>query len=268
MALFQRQNEDKRGSQPLGEGAPTVADAAAKMAGVSDTGNSRGYTDQDMEIARIMQDEAGSNPLGEKNDISIEDAAAKMAGVDNTFTKQQIRDIMGADTLGADLVTDVVVRRNADITAEDARSIVSSLSDKERQHLENFNQSHPNSPDVSPELYALGRYGSVHNPDKDTAVLGKYNGGGPDSYITHAGTENTYFDFGTQWEPFQDLYGFTDEDMFYLFNVPFLDDCIAQGKTIRFVHDPRNDQFSLRKEYDYLLDHDYENIIIDKQGGN
>ena len=221
-----------------------------------------------MGIARIMQDEAGSNPLGEKNDISIEDAAAKMAGVDNTFTKQQIRDIMGADTPGADLVTDVVVRRNADITAEDARSIVSSLSDKERQHLENFNQSHPNSPDVSPELYALGRYGSVHNPDKDTAVLGKYNGGGPDSYITHAGTENTYFDFGTQWEPFQDLYGFTDEDMFYLFNVPFLDDCIAQGKTIRFVHDPRNDQFSLRKEYDYLLDHDYENIIIDRQGGN
>ena len=42
--------------------------------------NPKPYTDQDMEIARIMQDEAGSNPLGEKNDISIEDAAAKMAG--------------------------------------------------------------------------------------------------------------------------------------------------------------------------------------------
>ena len=46
--------------------------------------NPKPYTDQDMEIARIMQDEAGSNPLGEKNDISIEDAAAKMAGGDSS----------------------------------------------------------------------------------------------------------------------------------------------------------------------------------------
>ena len=176
---------------------------------------------------------------------------------------------MGADTLGADLVTDVVVRRNADITAEDARSIVSSLSDKERQHLENFNQSHPNSPDVSPELYALGRYGSVYNPDKDTAVLGKYNGGGPDSYITHAGTENTYFDFGTQWTPFMDLYGFTSEDMFYLFNAPFLDDCVDQGKTIHFVHNPREEGTSLRMELDYLTNvRKYQNIVIDGEGGN
>ena len=146
-------------------------------------------------------------------------AAAKMAGVDNTFTKQQIQDIIGADTPGADLVTDVVVRRNPNITVEDAKTIISSLSDKERQHLENFNQSHPDFPDVSLELYSMGRYGSVHNPDKGTAVLGKFNGGGPDSYITHAGTENTYFDFGEQWKPFRELYGFEDDDMFYLFNI-------------------------------------------------
>ena len=103
------------------------------------------------------------------------------------------------------MVTDVVVRRNADITAEDAKSIVSSLSDMERQHLENFNQSHPNSPDVSPTVYTLLRYGSIYNPDKDTAVLGKYNGGDETSYIAKAGTENTYFDFGEQWKPFREL---------------------------------------------------------------
>jgi hypothetical protein len=49
-----------------------------------------------------------------------------------------------------------------------------------------------------------------------------------------------------------DKYNLSDGGMFNKFNAPFLDDAIAEGKQIRFSHDPRRDVYSLGKEWRYL----------------
>ena len=46
--------------------------------------------------------------------------------------------------------------------------------------------------------------------------------------------------------------------MFETFNKPALDDAVAQGKTIRFSHDPELPQYeksAIRWEWDYLQEH-------------
>ena len=46
--------------------------------------------------------------------------------------------------------------------------------------------------------------------------------------------------------------------MFEAFNKPALDDAVAQGKTIRFSHDPRlkiYEKSAIRWEWDYLKEH-------------
>ena len=46
--------------------------------------------------------------------------------------------------------------------------------------------------------------------------------------------------------------------MFEAFNRPALDDAVAQGKTIRFSHNPKLPQYeetALRWEWDYLKEH-------------
>ncbi|WP_247921190.1 hypothetical protein [Streptococcus oralis] len=56
--------------------------------------------------------------------------------------------------------------------------------------------------------------------------------------------------------------------MFKYFNKPALDDAVAQGKTIRFSHDPKLPQYeksALRWEWDYLQEqHGYTGPV--KQG--
>ncbi len=98
---------------------------------------------------------------------------------------------------------------------------------------------------------------SVHNPEKNKVMLGKYDGGGPTSYITKAGDEYTYFDLGSDWNVIKRQYGFTDDEMFSLFNESFLDDGINAGKTFYFSHNPINDSGALGKEYQYLLKNNY-----------
>ena len=88
-------------------------------------------------------------------------------------------------------------------------------------------------------------------------MLGKYDGGGPTSYITKAGKDYTYFDLGSEWDDIKKFYGFTDEDMFKLFNESFLDDGINEGKTFYFSHDPVNDSGALGKEFEYLKENGY-----------
>ena len=80
---------------------------------------------------------------------------------------------------------------------------------------------------------------SIKNPDTDMMTLGKFSEG-PDSYIARAGSDSSYFDLGYEnWGRIQSKYGLDDTEMFEYFNVPALDDAMAQGKTIRFSHDPR-----------------------------
>ncbi len=98
---------------------------------------------------------------------------------------------------------------------------------------------------------------SIHNPGKEKVMLGKYDGGGPTSYITKAGDEYTYFSLGSEWDAIKGKYGFTDDDMFKLFNEGFLDDGIYGGKTFYFSHNPINDRGALGMEYEYLLKNNY-----------
>ena len=98
---------------------------------------------------------------------------------------------------------------------------------------------------------------SIYNAGKEKVMLGKYDGGGSTSYITKAGDDYTYFNLGSEWEDIKTQYGYTDNDMFKLFNEAFLDDGINAGKVFQFSHNPVNDQGALGQEYQYLLKNDY-----------
>ena len=118
------------------------------------------------------------------------------------------------------------------------------------------------------EEYEMYRTKSVINPDSDTMTLGKYeptirpdgtqdwSTPGPNSYISKAG-DTTYFSLGDDWDKITVEYGLDAEgkEMFKYFNKPALDDAVAQGKTIRFSHDPKLEEYkksALRWEWDYL----------------
>ena len=119
------------------------------------------------------------------------------------------------------------------------------------------------------------RIRSIHNPDSNEMTLGKYRPiilpdgtedwtiPGPDSYIVKAG-DTTYFSLGDDWNKITAEYGLDTkgEEMFKYFNVPALDDAVAQGKTIRFSHDPTLPQYegqAIDWEWTYLREkHGYK----------
>lgn len=87
----------------------------------------------------------------------------------------------------------------------------------------------------------------------------------PMNYINRAKNSGyAYFDLGEDWSLIQKRYDLTNDDMFKLFNEPFLDDGINYGKTFHFSHDPRIDTGFLNDEYNYLLKNGYE--FIDEEG--
>ena len=127
------------------------------------------------------------------------------------------------------------------------------------------------------EEYEYYRLKSIHNPDSDTMTLGKYeptirpdgtpdwSTPGPNSYISKAG-DTTYFSLGDDWNKITVEYGLDAEgkEMFKYFNKPALDDAVAQGKTIRFSHDPTLKMYeksAIRWEWDYLMEqHGYKRL--------
>ena len=123
------------------------------------------------------------------------------------------------------------------------------------------------------EEYEMYRTKSMINPESDTMTLGKYeptirpdgtqdwSTPGPNSYISKAG-DTTYFSLGDDWNKLTEAYHLDSggEQMFEAFNKPALDDAVAQGKTIRFSHDPRLEppletETALAKEWRYLKEH-------------
>lgn len=76
------------------------------------------------------------------------------------------------------------------------------------------------------------------------------------SYITLAGNDYTYFSIDN-WDDIKTEYGFTDDDMFKLFNESFLDDGINEGKIFQFSHYPIGDPGALGMEYEYLQQNNY-----------
>ena len=130
------------------------------------------------------------------------------------------------------------------------------------------------------EEYEMYRTKSMINPESDTMTLGKYeptirpdgtqdwSTPGPNSYISKAG-DTTYFSLGDDWDKITVEYGLDAEgkEMFKYFNKPALDDAVAQGKTIRFSHDPTlkiYEDKAIRWEWDYLQEqHGYKKVILE-----
>ena len=128
---------------------------------------------------------------------------------------------------------------------------------------------------MSDEVYTEIRKMSIKNPESDTMTLGKYeptirpdgkldwNTPGPGSYIKKA-DGSSYFDVGNLWNKIKEKFNLDDNQMFEAFNKPALDDAVAQGKTIRFSHDPRlelSSETALAKEWKYLQEyHGYKDL--------
>ena len=112
--------------------------------------------------------------------------------------------------------------------------------------------------DISYKDYDSIYQSSIHNGGKNKVMLGKYDGGGSTSYITKAGDEYTYFSLGKEWDSIKSKYGYTDDEMFKLFNEAFLDDGINAKKTFYFSHNPQNAKGALKDEYQYLLKNNYK----------
>ena len=153
---------------------------------------------------------------------------------------------------------------------------------KEKSIIDNWNRNTSKSPikNMPLEEYEMYRTKSVINPESDTMTLGKYeptirpdgtpdwSTPGPNSYISKAG-DTTYFSLGDDWNKITVEYGLDAEgkEMFKYFNKPALDDAVAQGKTIRFSHDPELTQYeksAIRWEWDYLKEHHgYKKVILE-----
>lgn len=103
------------------------------------------------------------------------------------------------------------------------------------------------------------RTASVHNTSSSQVTLGKWEGpDSPNSYTNKAiEADSHYFDLGSEWTRIRTECGLRDEDMFDLFNRPFLDDIIQQAKSIRFTHNPLGDEGALGDELEYLLERGY-----------
>ena len=155
---------------------------------------------------------------------------------------------------------------------------------KEKSIIDNWNRNTSKSPikNMPLEEYEMYRTKSVINPESDTMTLGKYeptirpdgtpdwSTPGPNSYISKAG-DTTYFSLGDDWNKLTEAYHLDSrgEQMFEAFNKPALDDAVAQGKTIRFSHDPRlelslENETALAKEWKYLKEHyGYKKVILE-----
>lgn len=108
---------------------------------------------------------------------------------------------------------------------------------------------------VSAEEYLQTRAASVHNPDADRYMLGRYNKDPNEvSYDRAAGTDHTFFSLGAAWDDIKTAQNLDNDGMFDAYNRPFIEDAVASGKPIDFSHDPRVDQNAfLFREYEMLL---------------
>ena len=130
---------------------------------------------------------------------------------------------------------------------------------------------------MSDELYTDYRKMSIKNPESDTMTLGKYEptmrpDGTKDYRTPGSGSYNvlaeadgsSYFDMGKFWNEIQEEHHLNSEQMFDAFNKQALDDAVAQGKTIRFSHNPTLEEYknsALRWEWDYLQEqHGYKGL--------
>ena len=58
------------------------------------------------------------------------------------------------------------------------------------------------------------------------------------------------------WHDIQVTYKLSNDDMYDAFNRPFLEDAVANGKPVHFIHDPEDflDAKSLQEEWKFMLE--------------
>ena len=91
--------------------------------------------------------------------------------------------------------------------------------------------------------------------DKTKVMLGMWEGSLTSSYITKAGKDYTYFDFGTKWDEVSSFVSGNKEEIWRI-NTEFIDRQRRAGKEFWFSHDPyspENSQFFAR-EVNYMID--------------
>ena len=91
--------------------------------------------------------------------------------------------------------------------------------------------------------------------NKNRVMLGLWDGGSSNSYISKAGKEYTYFDFGDKWDEVYTLIRKNDNEIWRI-NKQYIDEQKALGKDFYFSHDPfspKDHQFFAR-EVNYLID--------------
>ena len=91
--------------------------------------------------------------------------------------------------------------------------------------------------------------------DKNKVMLGMWDNGGASSYITKAGKEYTFFDFGDKWSEATALVN-NNKDEIWKINKKFIDNQYKAGKEFWFSHDPyspRTEQY-FSDEVSYLID--------------
>ncbi|WP_391858006.1 hypothetical protein, partial [Vibrio cidicii] len=103
------------------------------------------------------------------------------------------------------------------------------------------------------------RKASVHNTSAPEATLGKWEGPASENSYTNRAidTGTQYFDLGEDWSAIRSRHGLSEDEMFDLFNRPFLDDLIRDNKPVRFTHNPEEDAGALGREMKYLEFRDY-----------
>ena len=82
-----------------------------------------------------------------------------------------------------------------------------------------------------------------------------WDNGGASSYITKAGKEYTFFDFGDKWSEATALVN-NNKDEIWKINKKFIDNQYKAGKEFWFSHDPyspRTEQY-FSDEVSYLID--------------
>ncbi|WP_227021022.1 fibronectin type III domain-containing protein [Arenibacter algicola] len=96
---------------------------------------------------------------------------------------------------------------------------------------------------------------TTKNADANKVMFGMWDGGGASSYVTKAGNNHTYFDFGEKWDEAYKLVNESDDEIWRI-NKEFIDQQRAANKEFWFSHDPfspKNEQFFAR-EVNYLID--------------
>jgi hypothetical protein len=90
--------------------------------------------------------------------------------------------------------------------------------------------------------------------EKRKVMFGMWDGGGANSYISKAGSEYTYFDFGEKWNDLYNLVNKSDDEIWKI-NEEFINRQLSSSKECWFSHDPftaKNYQFYAR-EVNYLI---------------